>query len=161
MSTVPPRTLSDTTLQDIEPPPAPPQPSDPLLPAILIAAAVLVGLLAMARWRARAARARRRLRALHADLRRGQMDARASVVQAAACLRRAHDSPRIDRLAPRRPKDADSWARFVAELEQARFAPPPPSQDTAERLLGETRRWLGRPLVVTRERPPWTSARSS
>jgi len=66
-------------------------------------------------------------------LQQQKLDPRAAAFQAAQALRRAYG--KAESVTP-------EWAAFLSSLDQARYAPQPPSAQDATQLLAQTRDWI-------------------
>ena len=128
---------STVQLADIIAPIAPP-PSPPPYAAIAFGVGLtLIAVLIVARLVWRRSRDRRaalaQLKQAERALQQQKLEPRAAAFQAAQALRRAYGKT---------SNDMPEWAAFLSTLDQARYAPQPPSVQESAQLLAQARDWI-------------------
>jgi len=129
--------MADVQLADIIAPLTPP-PAPPPYGAIALGVGLtLVVVLIVARLLWRRSRHRRAaltlLKQAERALQQQRLEPRAAAFQAAQALRRAYE---------KNEGAAPEWAAFSSTLDQARYAPQPPSAQDAAQLLAQARHWI-------------------
>jgi hypothetical protein len=129
--------MAEVQLADIVAPVAPPPAPPPYGAIALGAGLMLVVALIAARFLWRRKRQRRAALALlkqaERALRQQTIEPRAAAFQAAQALR--HAAGKIKGATP-------EWTAFLHLLDQARYAPQPPSAQDTTHLIAQARRWI-------------------